>query len=205
MDQLILISSYVIKDEACREDKINGIETKFYALEKFDLIASSFIFRAPLRGGKMALFAFYVTLPYKELAEFMPRYSLCEDKIRSILKKQIINKMEEKKYERPVKGLIGEQVEEFLCDFSHKLQGLSQVMLSVRYESIPLDILVDDTILGFENSKLKGWIDFLSEAITCHLQIGGHTVIFGEDKDIIMKVPLFVVVLFIVVVVVYRC
>ena len=41
-----------------------------------------------------------------------------------------------------MKGLIGEQVEEFLPDFSHKLQGLSQVMLSVRYESIPLDIPV---------------------------------------------------------------
>ena len=45
----------------------------------------------------MSLFAFYVTLPYSELSEFMPRYSLCEDKVRHILKKQLISKMEEKK------------------------------------------------------------------------------------------------------------
>ena len=100
------MSSYVIKDEACREEKINGIETKFYALEKFDLIASSYVFRAPIRGGKMSLFAFYVTLPYKELSEFMPRYTLCEDKIRSLLKKQIINKMEEKKVQEYKQGII---------------------------------------------------------------------------------------------------
>lgn len=61
------------------------------------MIACSYIFRAPLRGGRMALFSFYVTLPYSELNQFMPRYCLCEDKVRYILKRQIIAKMEDKK------------------------------------------------------------------------------------------------------------
>ena len=92
-----MISSYVIKDEACREEKIVGIETKFYALQRLNIISCSFIFRAPLRGGKMALFAFFVTLPYSELSEFMPRYSLCEDKVHNIINKEMIAKMEERK------------------------------------------------------------------------------------------------------------
>ena len=33
--------------------------------------------------------------------------------------------------------LVKDQIEEFLPDFKHKLQGLCQVMLSVRYDSLP--------------------------------------------------------------------
>ena len=62
-----------------------------------------------------------------------------------------------------MKGLVGEQVEELLPDFTHKLHGLSQVMLSVRHDNIPPRISIEDTIFGFDNSKLRGWTDFVSE------------------------------------------
>ena len=74
-----------------------GIETKFYALEKMDIIACSYVFKAPLRGGKLGVFAFYVTIPYKELSEFMPRFSFCEDNVCHLLRKHLITKMEIKK------------------------------------------------------------------------------------------------------------
>ena len=89
-----MIASYSIKDEVGRENKITGIETKFYALEKMDLIACSYIFRAPLKGGKMSVFGFFVTLPYKEITEFMPRYLLCESNVHRLLSKHLISRME---------------------------------------------------------------------------------------------------------------
>jgi hypothetical protein len=143
-DQLLMITNYVIKDEACRDEKINGIETKFYALKKFDIISCSYIFRAPLCGGKMALFAFFVTLPYSELSEFMPRYSLCEDKIHHILKKYFVTKMEERKYEMPKRVLISDQVEDLINGLEPKLVNLCQIMVSVRHESLPSQISVSD-------------------------------------------------------------
>ena len=94
MDKLLLISSYAIKDEAGREEKISGIETKFYALQRMDIIACSYIFRAAVKGKKINLFAFFVTLPYSELSEFMPRFSLCQEKICQLLQKHLISKME---------------------------------------------------------------------------------------------------------------
>lgn len=94
MEQLLLISSYALKDEAGREEKIKNIETKFYALQKMDMIACSYIFLASVKGKKMNVFAFFVTLPYFELSEFMPRFSLCEEKICQLLRKHLISKME---------------------------------------------------------------------------------------------------------------
>ncbi len=96
-DDLFAISSFSIKDEVGRESKITGVETKFYALERMNLIACSYIFRAPLKGGKLSVFVFFVTLPYNELSHFMPRYSLCESNICRLLSKHLINKMESNK------------------------------------------------------------------------------------------------------------
>ena len=89
-----MISSFSIKDEVGRESKIVGIETKFYALERMNLIACSYVFRAPLKGGKLNVFVFFVTLPYKELSQFMPRFSLCESNVCRLLSKHLISKME---------------------------------------------------------------------------------------------------------------
>lgn len=187
-EKLQLITSYAIKDEAGREEKIMGIETKFYALEKMDIIACSYVFKAPLRGSKLGVFAFYVTIPYKELSEFMPRFSFCEDNVCHLLRKHLITKMENKKDERPSRMLVKDQIEEFLPDFKHKLQGLCQVMLSVRYDSLPSFIPIQNTFLGSEltdqNPKLK---EFLTDALTCHLQLGGYTVVFGEVKESVNK------------------
>ena len=93
-ESLIMISSFSIKDEVGRETKINGIETKFYALERINIIACSFIFRTRMKGRKPSVFAFFVTLPYKELSQFMPRYSLCESNVCRLLSKHLISRME---------------------------------------------------------------------------------------------------------------
>lgn len=90
-----MISSFSIKDEAGREEKITDIETKFYSLEKFDVVATSFIFKAPLRGGRNSIFSFFLTLPYSELSEFMQRFQLCESKVRKLLNKHFISHMME--------------------------------------------------------------------------------------------------------------
>ena len=91
----MMLSSFSIKDEAGREDKIKDIETKFYSLEKYDTVASSFIFKAPLRGGKTSIFSFFLTLPYRELSEYMQRFHLCESKVKKLLNKHFINPMKE--------------------------------------------------------------------------------------------------------------
>ena len=92
----MMISSFSIKDEAGREEKISDIETKFYSLERFDIIATSFIFKALLRGGKSSIFSFFVTLPYSELSEFMHRFSLCKSKVCKLLNRHFIEHMKDK-------------------------------------------------------------------------------------------------------------
>ena len=153
-DKLLLITSYVIKDEACREEKITGIETKFYALKKFDIISCCYVFRAPLRGGKMSLFAFYVTLPYSELSEFMPRYSLCEDKVRHILKKQLISKMEEKKVD--VNKWM-DDLDEWMDDLDEWMDDLDEWMDNLDEWMDDLDEWMDD--LDEWMNDLDEWMD----------------------------------------------
>lgn len=71
-------------------EKLDGIETKFYCLKKYNVIASVSVFSIEASRGKFEVFSFILILPYSEIAEFLPRHPVCESKVQRLLKEYLI-------------------------------------------------------------------------------------------------------------------
>lgn len=87
---LLTIANFTLNDEAGRVEKLDGIETKFYSLEKYDVIASSSVFAIEVFKGKFEVFSFILILPYHETSEFLPRHAICDSKLQRLLKEYLI-------------------------------------------------------------------------------------------------------------------
>ena len=92
---LLKIVNFTLNDEAGRVEKLDGIETKFYCLKKYDIIASVSVFAIEVFRGKCEVFSFILILPYLEMAEFLPRHSICESKLQRLLKEHMIIPLKE--------------------------------------------------------------------------------------------------------------
>ena len=92
---LLTIANFTLNDEAGRVEKLEGIETKFYCLKKYEVIASVSIFAVEVFKGKFEVFSFILILPYVEMAEFLPRHSICESKLQRLLKEYLIVPLKE--------------------------------------------------------------------------------------------------------------
>lgn len=87
---LLTIANFTLNDEAGRVEKLDGIETKFYCLKKYEVIASVSVFSIEVFKGKFEVFSFILILPYSEMSEFLPRHSICESKLQRLLKEYLI-------------------------------------------------------------------------------------------------------------------
>ena len=87
---LLTIANFTLNDEAGRVEKLDGIETKFYCLKKYEVIASVSVFAIEVFKGKLEVFSFILILPYSEMTEFLPRHSICESKLQRLLKEYFI-------------------------------------------------------------------------------------------------------------------
>ena len=87
---LLAIANFTLNDEAGRIEKLDGIETKFYCLKKFNVIASVSVFSIEASRGKFEVFSFILILPYSEMTEFLPRHPVCESQVQRLLKKHLI-------------------------------------------------------------------------------------------------------------------
>ncbi len=87
---LVTIANFTLNDEAGRVEKLDGIETKFYCLKKYEVIASVSVFAIEVLKGKFEVFSFILILPYSEVTEFLPRHSICESKVQRLLKEYLI-------------------------------------------------------------------------------------------------------------------
>lgn len=87
---LLTIANFTLNDEAGRVEKLDGIETKFYCLKKYDVIASVSVFAIEVFRGKYEVFSFILILPCLEMSEFLPRHSICESKLQRLLKEHMI-------------------------------------------------------------------------------------------------------------------
>ena len=90
VETLLTVANYSLNDEAGRAEKLDGIESKFFALLKYNIIASAFIFTTEVNKGRMDVFSIILILPYLEMSEFLARHSLCEGKIQKLLKDHFI-------------------------------------------------------------------------------------------------------------------
>ena len=92
---LITIANFTLSDEAGRVEKLEGIETKFYCLKKYEVVASVSVFAIEVFRGKFEVFSFILILPYSEMPEFLPRHSVCESKLQRLLKEYMIIPLKE--------------------------------------------------------------------------------------------------------------
>ena len=90
METVLAVANFSLNDEAGRTDKLKGIESKFYALLKYDIMAAAFIFSAEVIRGKHDVFSFILVLPYSEMSEYLPRHALCEEKIHKIMEENFL-------------------------------------------------------------------------------------------------------------------
>ena len=92
---LLSVANYTLNDEAGRVERLEGIETKFYSLKKYDVIASSFVFATEVVRGKTEVFSFILVLPYSEMSNHLARHSLCEARVQRLLQNYFIMPLKE--------------------------------------------------------------------------------------------------------------
>lgn len=87
-----VVSDHALKTEMSRE--IVGVESKFYCLKNYNIIAIAFLFVVP-RAKRPAryggdLFSVTLTLPLCETKEWLSRHCLLADKMKAILECNLI-------------------------------------------------------------------------------------------------------------------
>ena len=92
---LLSVANYTLNDEAGRVERLEGIETKFYSLQKYDVIASAFVFAIEVVRGKTEVFSFILVLPYSEMSDYLARHSLCETRVQKLLQNYFINPLQD--------------------------------------------------------------------------------------------------------------
>ena len=92
---LLSVANYTLNDEAGRVERLEGVETKFYSLQKYNVIASAFVFATEVVRGKTEVFSFILVLPYSEMSDYLARHSLCETRVQRLLQSYFINPLKE--------------------------------------------------------------------------------------------------------------
>jgi len=69
-ESLTALATYTLTGEACRNGKLDGVETKLYCISDRDIIATAFLFTV-YHGKRSDLFSLLFVLPYSELSEWL--------------------------------------------------------------------------------------------------------------------------------------
>lgn len=88
-ETLTAVATYTLTGEACRNGKLEGVETKLYCLPDKDIIATAFLFTV-YHCRRSDLYSFLLVLPYNELSEWLSRHILLCEKMKDILKSNLI-------------------------------------------------------------------------------------------------------------------
>ena len=92
---LLSVANYTLNDEAGRVERLEGIETKFYSLQKYNVVATAFVFVTEVMRGKTEVFSFILVLPYSEMSDYLSRHSLCETRVQRILQNYFISPLQD--------------------------------------------------------------------------------------------------------------
>ena len=88
-EALSAVATYTLTGEACRNGKLEAVETKLYCLSDKGIIATAFLFTV-YHGKRSDLFSLLFVLPYSELSEWLCRHILLCDKMKDILNSNLI-------------------------------------------------------------------------------------------------------------------
>jgi len=128
-DTLKAVANYTLTGEACRNGKLDGVETKFYCLSDKDIIATAFLFTVNY-GNRSDLFSLLFVLPYSELSEWLSRHILLCEKMKAILTNNLIPHVTQL-YTMVCGSRVVSSI--FLLFFS-QVSRLLLVNLKIRYE-----------------------------------------------------------------------
>ena len=92
---ILSVANYTLNDEAGRAEEITGIESKFYSLSKYQLIAYASIFTIELVRGRTEVFSLLFLLPIGESSEFLARFTLCEVSVHKLLQEFFLGPLRE--------------------------------------------------------------------------------------------------------------
>lgn len=88
-ETLSAVATYTLTGEACRNGKLEEVETKLYCLSDKGIVATAFLFTV-YHGKYSDLFSLLLVLPYSELSEWLGRHILLCDKMKDILNTNLI-------------------------------------------------------------------------------------------------------------------
>ena len=87
-----VVSEHALKTEMSRD--FTGVESKFYCLKNYNIIGIAFLFVVPFVGRPARyggeLFSLTLTLPLREVSEWLSRHNLLVEKMKAILEFNLI-------------------------------------------------------------------------------------------------------------------
>lgn len=83
-----VVIDHALKTEMSRD--FTGVETKFYCLKNYNIIAIAFLFVVPCVTRYGELFSLTLTLPLTEVSEWLSRHTLLVAKMKAILEFNLI-------------------------------------------------------------------------------------------------------------------
>ena len=87
---LLSVAIHSLNNEAGRTERIVGIESKFFVMQKLRIIAGAFIFTIEVSHGRPEVFSFILVLPHSEMQEYLARFEFYEAKVHQLLLKYLI-------------------------------------------------------------------------------------------------------------------
>lgn len=90
-ETLLGVAIHSLNNEPGRTERIVGIESKFFVMEKHSIIAGAFIFTIEVNHGRLEVFSFILVLPHSEMQEYLTRFSFYEAKVHNLLQKFLID------------------------------------------------------------------------------------------------------------------
>ena len=88
---LLSVAIHSLNNEAGRTERIVGIESKFFVMQKLRIIAGAFIFIIEVSHGRPEVFSFILVLPHSEMQEYLTRFEFYEAKVHQLLLKFLID------------------------------------------------------------------------------------------------------------------
>ena len=87
---LLSVAIHSLNNEPGRTERIVGIESKFFVMEKNSIIAGAFIFTVEVSRGRPEVFSFILVLPHSEMQEYLTRFAFYEAKVHQLLQRFLI-------------------------------------------------------------------------------------------------------------------
>ncbi|CAH2293808.1 guanine nucleotide exchange C9orf72 homolog isoform X2 [Pelobates cultripes] len=169
--EITFLANHTLNGEILRSAESGAIDVKFFVLAEKGVIIVSLIFDGK-RNGDRSTYGLSIILPQTELCFYLPLHNVCVARLtHSIRKGRILMH----KGQNIIHMLTGEVV------------PIMELLSSMKSHGVPEDIDITSTVLNDDDIGDSCHKDFLSNAISSHLQTCGCSVVMGSSAEKINK------------------